>query len=181
MKEFFWALAIILQIEGGLTEIDGGTMYGITAATLTRANKLRVVQRQDIRSLSRREAAKIYYEMFWLESGAHKYKRPLNLVVFDAAVHSGPGKSKELLYTSLRKTPNQLRTPKIIANQMLIERHRHLMTLGNYTKYQRGWLRRLRIIMSHVIRTRKEKALVFNDMGTWSRQIRDGIRSNGIC
>jgi lysozyme family protein len=148
MSEFLWALAIIFQIEGGWTEIDGGTNYGVTAATLRRANERGVVWTRDIRNISRQEAAVIYYRMYWQPSRAGSYPYPLNLVIFDAAVHASPGKSKELLHAAIRNTSS--RTPRGIARQYVIERYRHLQTLKNYPTYRNGWRRRMRIIMNHV-------------------------------
>lgn len=148
MSEFLWALAIIFQIEGGWTEIDGGTNYGITAATLKRANERGIVWTQNIRHISRREAAVIYYKMYWQPSRAGRYPYPLNLVIFDAAVHASPRKSRELLHAAIRNASSL--TPQGIARQYVIERYRHLQTLRNFPTYRKGWLRRMQIIMSHV-------------------------------
>jgi lysozyme family protein len=148
MNEFLWALAIILQIEGGWTEIDGGTNYGITAATLKRANEREIVWTQDVRHISKQEAAAIYYKMYWQPSRAGRYPYPLNLVIFDAAVHASPGKAKELLHAAIRNTSSL--TPRGIARQYVIERYRHLQTLKNFPKYRKGWRRRMQIIMNHV-------------------------------
>ena len=147
------ALAIIFQIEGGWTEIDGGTNYGIRAATLARANNLKIVETQDIRKLTRNEAAAIYYKMFWLESGSYKYPYPLNLVMFDAAVHMGPGEAKRLLRVAVQGTSSTKVRP--IAQRYVVERYKKLRTLKNYPKYRRGWQKRMRIIMNHVINGRK--------------------------
>ena len=106
MREFFWALAIIFQVEGGWTELDGGTNFGITAATLRRANDLQIVRTRNVRYLTRREAARIYYKMFWLTSGANRHPHPLNLVVFDGAVHMGPGVAKQILQTAIQNAPS---------------------------------------------------------------------------
>ena len=148
IREFLWVLAIMFQIEGGWTEIDGGTNYGIRAATLDRANNLQIVQTQDIRKLTKSEATVIYYKMFWLESGAYKYPFPLNLVVFDAAVHAGPEEAKRLLRVVMQKTPSN--KAHLIAQQYLVERYKKLRTLNNYTTYRRGWQRRIRIIILRV-------------------------------
>ena len=157
MKEFFWALAIILQIEGGWTEMDGGTNYGITAATLTGANRLQIVRTQDIRKLTKSEAAKIYYKMFWLESGANKYPYPLNLVVFDAAVHMGPAEAKRLLRIAVHNSSSL--NARHIARQYVHERYKKLQTLKNYPKYKKGWNRRMRTIANCVSTARNIRFL----------------------
>jgi lysozyme family protein len=144
MKEFLWALAIIFQIEGGWSEMDGGTNYGITAATLTMANRLQIVHTQNIRELTKTEAAKIYYMMYWQESGANKYPYPLNLVVFDASVHMGPGEAKRLLRISVQNSPS-LRV-RDISRQYIHERYKKLQTLKRFPKYRRSWERRMQTI-----------------------------------
>jgi len=148
MREFLWALAIIFQIEGGWTEIDGGTNYGITAATLKQANERGIVWTQNIRHISKQEAAVIYYKMYWQPSRAGGYPYPLNLVIFDAAIHTSPLKAKELLHTAIRNTSSL--TPRGIARQYVVERYRHLRTLKKFPKYKKGWRRRMQIIMNHV-------------------------------
>jgi lysozyme family protein len=153
MKAFFLVLSIIFRIEGGWTDIDGGTNYGIRAATLARANALKITRAQDIRKLTRREAAAIYYKMFWLPSGANKYSYPLNLVIFDAAVHMGPEKAKKLLAAAQRKTSSS--SPRLVATQFLLERHKQLRSLSKYPKYKRGWQKRMRIIGGYVMRSRR--------------------------
>jgi lysozyme family protein len=159
MNEFLWALAIIFQIEGGWTEIDGGTNYGITAATLKRANERGIVWTQNIRHISRREAAVIYYKMYWQPSRAGRYPHPLNLVIFDAAVHASPRKAKELLHTAIRNTSSL--TPQGIARQYVIERYKHLQTLKTFSMYRKGWRRRMQIIMNHVNSRQRRTSRVF--------------------
>jgi lysozyme family protein len=150
LKAFIWALAIIFRLEGGWYDGDGGTNYGITAATLRTANRLGIVKSQNIRKLTRREAAWIYYELYWLKSGAHKYAYPLDLVVFDAAVHVGPEKAKDLLKTVRGKTRSK--DPKQIARQYVLERYRHLRLLQRFRRYGIGWRKRMHIILGYVER-----------------------------
>ena len=156
MNEFLWALAIIFHLEGGWTEIDGGTNFGITAATLANANRQQIVLTRDIRNITRREAAVIYYHMFWRESRAYRYPYPLNLVMFDAAVHTGPGRARNIMDTARRNSPPNA-SPRQVAREFVRERYRRLTKLRNYQTFGRGWRRRMQIIMAHVNDTRPRR------------------------
>jgi lysozyme family protein len=150
MREFLLVLSIILRLEGGWNpNLDGGTNYGIRAATLSSANALRIVQTRDIRKLSRREAALTYYKMFWLESGAYRYAYPLDLVVFDAAVHMGPREAKKLLRTAMQKSSSK--SARQVATQYVLERYKRLRSLRKFPKYKRGWRKRMQIIAGYVM------------------------------
>lgn len=155
MRAFFFALAIIFRLEGGWCGGDGGTKYGITAATLAGANRLGIVRTQNIRRLSRREATRIYYNLYWLKSGAYQYPYPLDLVIFDAAVHTGPEKAKNLLKAVVKKTRST--NPKQIARQYVLERYRHLRSLSRFRRHKIGWRRRMSIILGYVNRARSKR------------------------
>jgi lysozyme family protein len=150
IRGFFWALVIIFRLEGGWTDIDGGTKYGIKASTLRSANQTGIVRHNNIRKLTRREAAWIYYKFYWLRSGAYNYSYPLDLIVFDAAVHVGPQKAKNMLNVAIKKTKSK--NTKQIARQLLLERYRHLRSLKKYKKYRFGWRRRLHVLNGYVNR-----------------------------
>ncbi|GHV37634.1 hypothetical protein FACS1894187_14870 [Synergistales bacterium] len=155
MAKFLWVLAIIFNIEGGWYAGDGGTLYGITTGTLRNARSQGIVKTQNIRDLTRRDAAWIYYELFWKTSGAYRYAYPLDLVIFDAAVHAGPEKAKALLITA-RKNARDNGT-KTIARQYVLERYKHLHELKRFNKFKWGWRRRLGIILRRVNEEDKRK------------------------
>jgi lysozyme family protein len=154
MKAFLLALSIIFRLEGGWTEIDGGTNYGIKATTLVRANALKIARTQNIRELTRREAAAIYYRMYWLESEAYQYPYPIDLVIFDAAVHMGPGEAKKILRAVTQKSLSRA-PPRQVATQYVLERYKRLRVLPKFHKYKRGWRRRMQIIAGYVRASKK--------------------------
>ena len=43
-----------------------------------------------IRDLTPEQAKDIFYREYWLEAGCPAYPKPMDLVVFDSAIHSGP-------------------------------------------------------------------------------------------
>jgi lysozyme family protein len=149
MKEFFLVLSIIFQLEGGWTEIDGGTNYGIKASTLARANDLKIVQTQDIKKLTRREAAVIYYKLYWIPSGAYKYSYPLNLVMLDAAVHMGAGEAGKILRVAMQNASSK--SVRQVSTQYVLERYQRLRSLKQFSKYKTGWRRRMRIVARYVM------------------------------
>ena len=145
---FFLALQIIFGVEGGWYGADGGTNYGIRASTLKEANRLGIVRETNIRRITRGDAAKIYYQMYWIPSGAGNLDWPLCLVVFDAAVHAGVPKSRELLKLA-RRASDLSWNQKDVALQMVIEKWKYLRSLSKFSKYP-GWRRRMNVILSHV-------------------------------
>ena len=153
LKCFFLALQIIFEVEGGWYVGDGGTMYGIRAATLKEANKLNIVRETDVRNITKGDAAKIYYRMYWIPSGAGNLDWPLNLVVFDAAVHAGVSKSRDLLRLAYRASQTDW-SQKHVAYQMVVERWKHLKSLSKFPKYP-GWRRRMNVILWHVVNSEK--------------------------
>ncbi|HEY9864918.1 MAG TPA: glycosyl hydrolase 108 family protein, partial [Candidatus Obscuribacterales bacterium] len=83
---FAWAIHHILVPEGGFSNHhnDGGgaTKYGIIESVAKRHGL-------DVRRISKVDAIKIYYQDYWLESGANKAPSPLNLAIMNSYVNSG--------------------------------------------------------------------------------------------
>lgn len=83
---FVWATSYILQVEGGLSnhpnDRGGLTKWGIIADR-ARMHGLTIAQ------LTKRDAIKIYYTDYWVESGAHKAPTPLNMAIYNSYVNSG--------------------------------------------------------------------------------------------
>lgn len=101
------ALSFVFGSEGGLSnhpaDRGGPTNMGITAGTLNRAYIQKVVSHNDVRRLSRAEAAKIYEEFYWRPSCAGEMPWPLCALHFDAAVNHGLGGAAKLLQRTLSK------------------------------------------------------------------------------
>lgn len=97
------AIAWVLKWEGGFQANPAdlgnyyqgrliGTKYGISAASWA--------HQYDIPTLTVEQAKDIYYQHYWLASGADKYAWPLCLAHFDTAVNAGVGRAKEMLEKS---------------------------------------------------------------------------------
>lgn len=103
-ESFNWQRSIdfVLRWEGGLSSdpndlgnyVDGkfvGTKYGISA---------RSYPNLDIVNLTLEQAKEIYYNDYWLRSGADNLSWPLCLAHFDLAVNGGIGRAQEALQES---------------------------------------------------------------------------------
>lgn len=135
---FARALAFVLRWEGGWadhpSDPGGATMRGITLATFTRwrhAAGLPTPTKTDLRAISDDEVRAIYYQWYWLASGAHELSWPLALVHFDTAVNAGVGRAAEMLG---RSNGNVL---PYLANVM-----QWYTTLNTWPDFGRGWMRR---------------------------------------
>lgn len=156
-------LAEILAHEGGYVDHPrdpgGATNLGITRATLAawRNVKLARVPKSDVRKLSREEAADIYRARYWDVCRCGEMPPGIDLVVFDAAVNSGPRRSIKWLQASLGVKVNGYvgrSTITAAANGdaaavvggALGRRERFLRNLSTWKTFGRGWSRRLAAI-----------------------------------
>lgn len=107
-KDFEKALSFTFGSEGGLSDhpADRGglTNMGITAGTLNRAYIQKIVGHNDVRRLTRAEAATIYEKFYWDPSCANEMPWPLCALHFDAAVNHGLGGAARLLQRTLSKS-----------------------------------------------------------------------------
>lgn len=82
---FTWAISHILKVEGGWSNhpADGGgkTKYGIIESVAKRHGL-------NVSSITLPQAIKIYYSDYWLQSGADKAQKPLNLAIMNSYVNS---------------------------------------------------------------------------------------------
>ncbi len=95
------AMDFVFGVEGRHSDdpddAGGETMYGVTIATLRRAHQLGLVSHECPKRLTTKEALVIYFEMFWKKSHAFEMPTPLDLIIFDIAVNSGPGRAIMIL------------------------------------------------------------------------------------
>lgn len=96
------SLAFVRRMEGGWADNPadpgGATMYGITLGTFTRwrqAQRQGTPSKEDLRAITDAEANRIYWEWYWLASGADKMAWPMCLAHFDLAVNGGVGRAYE--------------------------------------------------------------------------------------
>ncbi len=113
------SLEWLLEEEGGFSnhpaDTGGATMYGVTHATY--ASWRRALKRplQPVSKITKEEAFALYKAMYWDEAGCDKLSWPINYVVFDAAVNSGPSRSTKWMQEALRVKADGKIGPKTLA------------------------------------------------------------------
>jgi lysozyme family protein len=151
------ALALIFRHEGGYVDhpLDpgGATNRGITRATLAR-HRGRPVSKAEVLALSEAEAAAIYRASYWNAVRADNLPSGIDLVVFDAAVNSGPARALRWLQASLGLPATGLANAATLAaahradQRTVIEafsrqRLSFLQRLSTWASFGRGWSARV--------------------------------------
>lgn len=142
------AIYVIIDIEGGYDndprDPGGETKYGISK---------RSYPNEDIKNLTKERAYEIYLEDFWNKVQADKLPFPLNLLVTDFAVNSGPSRAVKVLQMVVKTTQDGVIGPKTIAAvkasnledlcvNYMTAREFFLLSLGK-SHYIKGWTNRL--------------------------------------
>ena len=153
--DFDLALAFVLDQEGGYSKRpdDPETNYGITIQT-ARAYGYRGSMRRISLDIVRR----IYRQGYWERCRCDDLpEHPLRLVVFDAAVNSGPGQSIKWLQQAVGVEPDGVigaetlralsvyngRTLQDLTLALIERRLAFLRGLSKWRTFGRGWSRRI--------------------------------------
>ena len=104
-KNFEKALEFLFPSEGGYgndkDDKGGPTNMGVTQYTYNYYRRKHNLQPKDVKNITRDEAKKLYYEEYWMTSGADKVTDPrMGILLFDTAVLHGPQKAKEFYNSS---------------------------------------------------------------------------------
>lgn len=160
------ALALVLKHEGGYadhpSDPGGATMMGITRATLEAWRGLPVTK-DDVRALTREEAAAIYRARYWDAIAGDALPAGLDLAAFDYAVNSGPVRAVNTIQGIVAVTvdwrigPESLAAIRAAETRPLIEalcaaRLRFLRQLPTFPVFGRGWTRRVTLIEQESLR-----------------------------
>lgn len=139
-NDFDKMLDFVFQKEGGYTSNDCGEAgnYGVRQSTYDSYRTRKGLSKRDVKHITKEEARDLYYNDYYLASGADKIKDPrMALYVFDTAVNMGVSAAKELYRKSgddLDKFENlRITRYESIANNQ-----------PNKAKYLRGWKNRVR-------------------------------------
>lgn len=150
---FDTALKHVLQIEGDYSDHPddpgGKTRFGITESVARRAG-----YRGDMRELPLDLAKRIYREEYWNAVRADELPAGIRLVMFDAAVNSGPPQAIKWLQRAVGATDDGVLGPKTMAQmgalsadgvrmRLLAQRLRFMTNLPNWGSFSRGWTRRI--------------------------------------
>lgn len=146
---FATAFEITLGHEGGYVDNPadpgGETKFGISK---------RAYPSYDIRNLTEQQAQGIYYRDYWLPAGCDLMPLALAIVVFDAAVNNGVGRSVRWLQMALGVEPDGIigdRTKaalgkadtEAVIQAVHAQRIHYMASLQSWGTFGAGWSRRL--------------------------------------
>jgi len=136
-NNFQLAIVFTSKWEGGYVndpaDPGGETKYGISKRSYPDV---------DIKALTREEANRIYYNDYWLKSGADKLDKDLALVFFDACVNVGIRRATEWL-AKVKDEGNKERAARLF-NQHRIAYYNSLVEKKpSLKKFHKGWLNRV--------------------------------------
>jgi len=157
VKDRFAAcLPVILHHEGGWADHPkdpgGATKKGVNLATYSKYLG-RQATKDELRNISDADIQQIYRSLYWNRAACDQLPTGVDLVVFDMAVNSGPGRAVKLLQEIVGSTPDGGIGPQTLAavakqNPLsLIEQYSEARrvfykSLGAYVTFGKGWLRR---------------------------------------
>jgi lysozyme family protein len=150
-------LAPVLEAEGGFVDRPadpgGATRFGITRAALAdwRGHAVGV---EDVRRLTRGEAAQIYRRRYWEAMRCAELPPGIDLMVLDCAVNSGPRRSALILQQACKVAPDGLIGPATLAaagrcdaaqliDDLAAVRLAFCRGLVTFSVFGRGWERRI--------------------------------------
>ena len=141
MKDNFAAcLALVLKHEGGysdnLHDPGGATMQGVTQKTYDDYRQLRGRVKTSVRGMTPVERDDIYRGLYWSPIGADALPAGVDLLAFDIAVNSGPGRVLEWL----RATTGLGQVARIKALDS--KRRGFWRALKIFSVFGRGWMAR---------------------------------------
>jgi lysozyme family protein len=147
----------IFAHEGGFVDHPrdpgGATNMGITIGTL-RDWRGGPVTKEDVRSLTKREAETIYRAKYWNPVRGDDLKHGVDLVTFDPAVNSGVRRGVQWLQRALGAEPDGRMGPATLGAASAADpvatikracaiRMGFLQGLGTWSTFGRGWSRRV--------------------------------------
>eukprot|EP01037_Dinobryon_pediforme_P009565 gene9565-9641_t len=160
------ALNLTLKFEGGFVDNKydpgGATNMGITLVTLAQSRSV-PVSSDDIRGLSREEAADIYLHQYWLKISADALPTGLDVAMFDYCVNSGNAAAVRALQKTLNIAADGHLGPKTlsaVSNTNIVElvrnlteeRLRCLRNLDTFRWFGRGWVSRVTAVQLEAVR-----------------------------
>ncbi|MEM7133112.1 MAG: peptidoglycan DD-metalloendopeptidase family protein [Chloroflexota bacterium] len=113
------------------------TFRGITQNTFDSWRRSQGQPTGDVCTISEQEAEQIYYQNYWVRSGANRMPRSIAITHFDFAVNAGVGRAA--------KAFSQCRTNVRCYNNY---RENFYRSLNSFSLYGAGWLNRLASIRS---------------------------------
>lgn len=145
----------LMKHEGGYVDHPrdpgGATKYGITLKTLE-SWRGRDVTKNEVRQLSRSEAADIYRARYWHAIGGDDLPCGVDAVALDIAVNHGVGRWKQWVPIIKGLAPQD-------AVRALCERRRRFYrSLNTYPTFGKGWMRRANSVEAWALKWASERS-----------------------
>lgn len=171
--QFQKCLDVILRWEGGYVDHPrdpgGATNMGITFKTLQDWRK-KPVTKDDVRALTKEEAAQIYFKNYWLPIKGDDLPRGINLCVFNQAVMSGTRRAARMLQRLVGAETDGIIGGHTISLAFrsplnnLIKDHAFayldfLQDLDHWDTFGRGWTARIDDVKQRALRMAAENAV----------------------
>lgn len=189
-SRFDICLEEVLRHEGGYADHPadpgGATNMGITRKTLARWRGVSpwwMLQKDEVRRLTRAEAARIYRSGYWERCRAGEMPPGLDLALFDFAVNSGPDRAVKTLQGLLdvpadgiagSVTLGALRERVALSGiaglvDVLCDRRLDFLTrLSTYAVFGRGWRKRVTAIRAAAHRMAGKSRPQMSQPDLWS-------------
>lgn len=164
--DFLRALEFVLAREGGYVndpdDRGGATNQGVTQATYDAHLRYKGEELRPVLEMTDEERNDIYRDGYWFKARCHLLRWPLSLVVFDAAVNSGPKQSIRWLQGAVGATVDGVFGPMtcmaVDAVEPLLAARKHieyreaflreLAKRPKQDKFLKGWLRRTQALLT---------------------------------
>ena len=123
-KNFETIMKYVFKSEGGFSDRKndrgGRTDKGVTQRTYNDWRKKKGLPPKDVKGISTEEAKQLYYEEFWIPTGASKAKDLREgYLLFDTALNSGPYEAKKLYEKNRQGWYNRLRDIENNMNELV--------------------------------------------------------------
>ena len=141
-KNFETVMDYVFKSEGGFSDskndLGGRTDKGVTQTTYNAWRRKKGLSPKDVKGISTDEAKQLYYEEFWLPTGASSVKDLREgYLLFDMALNSGPYEAKKLYNKSNGNIYKFLKERKDFYDNLIQRKHEQ-------EKHREGWYNRLK-------------------------------------
>ena len=159
------SLAFVFAVEGGYSDdpLDpgGATNLGITLEELSRWRHT-AVSKEDVKCLGKDEAAAIYRTNYWNPSRCTDLPGGVDLMVFDASVNTGNGRSARFLQAAVGVAIDGSIGPLTLASatacpaattigDLAARRIAFYQSLPTFDHFGAGWTSRVKQAQTHAL------------------------------
>ncbi len=153
---FEYCLLTMLRSEGGFSnhsrDSGGMTNLGVTKAVYDEFYETDADE-DTMRGITEKDVRPIYHQNYWMKCKCDDLPTGVDLMVFDIAVNSGPGRAGKILQRVVGATvdggigPQTLgmvakMEPQDIIRAMELEREDFYRSLPTFDAFGKGWLKR---------------------------------------